>query len=317
MKNACGWHRKALLRSASLAERHYLPSYKRADNPPPMRITPRDRQIVRAVYEHRLLSAPQIEALFFRSEKPRGRQTSCQRRLQLLFHHGFLDRIALPIVMGEGRAPYVYALDDLGANLVAAALDVDRAAVDWRPKHNQVGHQFVTHTLAVNDFRVAIALLAEARHFIVNEWISEAEFSTVKMRSRVPFRMRGARVIRNYPDGYFRLSLAGVEQEAHFFLETDQGTMSNASWQEKVQAYREFRLRGLSQQHFGTQNFRVLAPTTGARRMQNLKRATERAGGDLFFWFTCQDRIDIWNPEQLLDPIWEIATQSGEHSLLF
>jgi hypothetical protein len=281
-----------------------------------MRLTERDQAIVLAVYAYRLLSAPQVEALFFQSEKPRGRQTSCQRRLQLLFHHGFLDRIALPIVLGEGRAPFVYALDELGATLVAAQLGVDRAELDWRPKHNLVGHQFVTHTLAVNDFRIAVSLLAEAGHFAVVEWIGEAEFRTVKLRQRVPFRMRGARIIRNYPDGYFRLRLPRSERDAHFFLETDQGTMSNANWQEKVQAYKEFRMRGLSETHFGTQNFRVLAPTTGERRMQNLKRTTERAGGDHFFWFTCQDRIDVWNPERLLEPIWEVATQNGEHALL-
>ena len=281
-----------------------------------MRITERDRAIVRAVYEHRLLSAPQIEALFFQSDKPRGRQTSCQRRLQLLFHHGFLDRISLPIVLGEGRAPYVYALDELGATLVASQLDVDRDEVDWRPKHNQVGHQFISHTLAVNDFRIAISLLAKDGYFDVAEWISEAEFSTVKMRSRVPFRMHGARITRNYPDGYFRLALPGVEQEAHFFLETDTGSMSNSNWQEKVQAYKEFRLRGLSDEYFGTRNFRVLTPTSGDRRMGNLKRTTERAGGDHYFWFTCQDQIDVWNPSQILQPIWKIATQDGEFKLI-
>ena len=210
----------------------------------------------------------------------------------------------------------MYVLDELGATLVATQLDVDRAEVDWRPKHNKVGHQFVTHTLAVNDFRIAVSLLSEAGHFSVTEWIGEDEFRTVKLRQRVPFRMRGARIIRNYPDGYFTLTLPGAEREAHFFLETDQGTMSNANWQEKVQAYKEFRLRGLSETHFGTRNFRVLTPTTGERRMHNLKRTTERAGGDRFFWFTCQDRIDIWHPSRILGPIWEVATQNGEHDLL-
>jgi hypothetical protein len=170
--------------------------------------------------------------------------------------------------------------------------------------------------LAVNDFRVAMNLLADANHFEITQWIGEAEFRLAKLRQRVPFRMRGARIIRNYPDGYFTLTLPGEEREAHFFLETDQGTMSNASWQEKVQAYKEFRLRGLSETHFGTHNFRVLTPTTGERRLQNLKRTTERAGGDHFFWFTCQDRIDIWQPSRILEPIWEVATRHEEHALL-
>ena len=77
-----------------------------------------------------------IEALFLQSEKPHGRKTSCQRRLQLLYHHGFLDRIPLPIVMGEGRYPYVYALDDQGADLVASLSEYDRADLGWKPARN-------------------------------------------------------------------------------------------------------------------------------------------------------------------------------------
>ena len=221
----------------------YLPSYKRAENPPPMRLTSRDVRIVLEVYEQRILSAPQIEALFFPSPKPRGCITSCQTRLQLLFHHGFLDRIDLPIKLGEGRAPYVYALDERGANLVATKKDVDRADVTWNSKHNKLGHQFVEHTLAVNDFQIAIRLLSDEGHFKVKSWIGESDFRTAALKESVPYRMRGARVVRNYPDGYFRLSIPGYKSDAHFFLEVDQGTMSNARWREKVEAYIEFRTR--------------------------------------------------------------------------
>src|SRR5688500_10690348 len=95
------------------AEKQYIPSYKRATNPPPMQLTERDKEIVLAVYEYRLLSAHQIGALFFPSavDKPHSRRTACQRRLQLLYHHGFLDRLPQPVIMGEGRFPFVYGLD--------------------------------------------------------------------------------------------------------------------------------------------------------------------------------------------------------------
>ncbi len=296
--------------------RKYLPSYKRVDNPPAMRLTGRDKKIILAIYEYRLLSAPQVESLFFQSAKPRGRQTSCQRRLQLLFHHGYLDRLLMPVVLGEGRAPYIYVLDELGADLVAYELGVDRALIQWRPQNNQIGHPFVNHSLAVNDFRVAVNLLSQSGHFLIKQWIGEAEFRTRVLQSRVPFRMRGARVIRNYPDGYFSLIPSQDKQEAHFFLEMDQGTMSNKKWQDKVQAYREFRSRGLSEIHFGTRNFRLLTVTTNDRRLQNLKRATEKVGGDHFFWFTTQDCLDIWQPNTLLSSIWQVATQ-GERVALF
>ena len=296
--------------------KNYLPSHRRVESPPPMQLTGRDVLIVLEVYSLRILSAPQIEALFFPSSMPRGCRTSCQKRLQLLFHHGFLSRIEMPIKLGDGRKPFNYALNERGADLVATKQDVDRANVAWNSKHNLLGHQFVEHTLAVNDFRIAIRLLSESDDFNVKSWIGESEFRTKTMKAKVPYRMRGARVVRNYPDGYFQLSLEEAKHDAHFFLEIDQGTMSNAKWREKVQGYHEFRLRGLSQTHFGTRNFRVLSIVAGKRRLQNLKRTTETAGGDHHFWFTCQDHVDIWQPSRLLEPIWEISTKSGKHALL-
>lgn len=293
----------------------YLPSYKRADEPPPMRLTQRDKAIILAVYHYRLLSSEQIEALFFPSEQPRGCQTSCQRRLQLLFHHQYLARVFQPIILGEGRTPYVYALDEKGADLAAATLGVDRAGIGWQPKVNQVGISFIAHTLAVNDVRVVMTLLTRQTPLKLVEWVSEADFRTAEYAQRVPIRMRGGRTIRNYPDGYMRLALPGAAQDAHSFLEVDQGTMSNNRWQDKVRAYDEFRRRGLSQHHYGTSHFRILTITTSPKRLQNLKQATEKAGGDHYFWFTTQDRVNLWQPQTLLDPIWWIATKDEPQAL--
>ena len=300
-----------------MAEGHkkYIPSYKRADSPPPMRLTERDKRIVLAVHEYRLLSSPQIEVLFFPSEKPRGCKTSCQRRLQLLYHYGFLDRVALPTVIGAGRFPHVYAVDDVGADLVASVSGYDRADLGWKPASNVLGPQFVSHTLAVNDFRVALTRLATTSRFGLQEWIGESQFRSATMKDRVPFRLRGARVTRNYPDGYFASIAPGAERAAHFFLEVDRGTMSNRRWQEKVKAYIEFRSRGLSRKHFSTGNFRLLTVTTTARRLENLKNATERAGGDHYFWFTTRDNVDFWQPQKLLGPVWSVATKDGEWPL--
>ena len=140
----------------------YIPSYKRADNPPPMRRSKYDRPVLQALEEYRLLSAPQIEALCFASQTPRGCRTYCQRRLQLLYHHGLLGRIALPLPMGEGRAPFVYFLDESGIDLAVSMSGRDRAELGWKPESATLGTQFVTHTLAVNDFRVAMTLLARS-----------------------------------------------------------------------------------------------------------------------------------------------------------
>jgi hypothetical protein len=279
-----------------------------------MRLTKRDVQIVLTVSTYRLISSAQIEALLFQSDKPRGRQSSCQRRLQLLYHHGYLDRLRMPVILGEGRFPHVYVLDHAGATLVAATLGVDRATIAWRPHHNLLESPFIFHSLAINDLRVVITLLAQGNHFELIEWIDEPSFRSAK--DQVPFRMRGAAVVRNYPDGYLELTLPYQKQSAHFFIEVDQGTMSLARWKEKVQAYAEFRARGLSEHHYGTRNFRVLTVTTTSQRLANLKRASEQAGADHFFWFTTQAHVDIWNPRQLLQPIWSLATKKGNEVLL-
>jgi len=305
-------HRRVILAEVTpKTTKRYIPSYKRADTPPPIQVTERDKQIILAVYEHRLLSAHQIEALFFptNSSATHSRRSACQRRLQLLYHHSFLDRLPQPIILGAGRLPFVYALDEAGANFVTSHLGVDRAQVGWKPKHNQLGTQFQDHSLAVNDVRVVVQLLVNQGRVELVQWLDELTLKSAVMNEKVPYLVHGARIERKYADGYFILQLPQTEQQAHFFLEVDRGTMSNSRWQDKVKAYQEFRQSRQSKRHYGTNNFRVLAVTTSDQRLKNLKRATERAGGDHFFWFITQQEVDIWQPEMFLEPVWRIATK--------
>lgn len=274
-----------------------------------MALTERDRAIVAQVHRHRFLSAQQVEVLLFPSERPRGKRTVCQRRLQLLYHHQYLARVPEWVMMGEGRRPLVYALDERGANLIAEQQGIDRAGLVWRPTHNDVTPLFLQHTLAINDVRVVVQLLASQDYWTCGQWIDEKAFQQTERRGQVPFHQRGARLTRTYPDGYFTLRLPRTRSQAHFFLEVDMGTMTNTRWQEKVRSYVYFRESGLADKYYGTRRFRVLAVTTTNRRLKNLKRATERAGGDRFFWFAQQDTVDIWEPSTLLGKRWRAATQ--------
>ncbi len=280
-----------------------------------MRVTPRDRDIIRAIYRYRLLSAHQVEALLFRSDKSHSKRTVCQRRLQLLYHHGFIDRLPSPIFLGEGRQPYVYALDNQGADLLAPELDIDRAEIGWQPKHNEVGTSFIQHTLAINDVHLVLTLLARAGHWQFTQWLDESDFRTAAFKDKVPYRTQGVRMTRIFPDGYFRLQPPHLKQEAHFFLEVDQGTMNNKLWQDKMKAYYQFRQNGLSEQLYGTRNFRLLAVVNSQPRLANLKRATEKVGGDRYYWFTTRASFDIWQPEKLLSTPWAIATQDTNRPL--
>lgn len=283
-----------------------------------MKLTKRDIEIVLAVYQYRLLASQQIEALFFSSSSSssHSRRSACQRRLQLLYHHGYLQRIARPVVMGEGRAPFVYALDEKGAKEVASELGIDREGVGWRPKDNQVSALFLDHTLAINDVRVVFNCLSKNNSWQVASWIDDTEFRSGQMQEKVPFRKKGASIERIYPDGYLVLTLEHSEKRLHFFLEVDRATMSNSRWQGKIHAYVHFRSSGLSFRHFGTRNFRVLCVTTSRARLENLMRATEAAGGNAFFWFTTQQNVDIWTPEKLVEKVWSVVGTEGLHSFI-
>lgn len=63
-----------------------LPRFKRATEIPPIRLTGRDREIIRQVHRHRFLRSSHIVALIG------GSSQQVSRRLQRLFHHGYLDR---------------------------------------------------------------------------------------------------------------------------------------------------------------------------------------------------------------------------------
>ena len=80
-----------------------LPRLVRAkgDNLPGFVLTDRDVDILRAVYEYRALTTTQIEALIFATTTPH----QCRKRLQLLFHHGYLYRSEQLHTLSEARKP--------------------------------------------------------------------------------------------------------------------------------------------------------------------------------------------------------------------
>jgi hypothetical protein len=63
-----------------------LPRFKRDSAIAPFQLTERDYEIIRQVSRHRFLRSPQIVAL------AGGSPQQIVRRLQLLYHHGYLER---------------------------------------------------------------------------------------------------------------------------------------------------------------------------------------------------------------------------------
>lgn len=111
-------------------------------------ITPRDREIILAVYENRFLRRDQIERLFFSTT------SACNQRLMPLYQHRFLDRLFLPVDIGSSQA--AYGIDRLGAEVVARHLAVNPGQIQWRKKHNRVEFFFLEHVLAVAEINVLL-----------------------------------------------------------------------------------------------------------------------------------------------------------------
>jgi DNA-binding PadR family transcriptional regulator len=277
-------------------DKERLPRHKRVENPPRIKLTERDVQVILAVYEYRLLRREQIERLFFPSPN------TANERLKRLYQHGFLERRWLPVEYGQGTGQAIYLLTERGADLVAERLGLDRGAVDWKESYNQVSTPFLEHALGVNQVRIAFTLAVRMAGYQIGKWVGESELRARPDYVQIATAV-GARKVAVIPDGYFILELG--ERRAHFFLESDRATEANKRWGEKVQAYLEYTRSGQYAARYGARSLRVLTVTTGEKRLANLKRATEQARGREMFWFTTVEQAQ---PEGMVaKPIWQVA----------
>jgi len=277
-----------------------------------------------AVYQYRVLSTVHFDRLFFpaTTETRTSVSTRCHHRLKGLTQHGLLCRIEQPILRSEGTKPYLYTLDNQGAQFVCELLELAPEDMDWRPKDKHIRDLFLDHLLATNDVRVAVALAARQQEFNLETWTDERTLHRLHANDAITVtRPQGGKErIVVVPDGYFRLNTG--EYVYHNFLEIDRRTVTvqatltaRRSWERKIHAYLEYYRSGKYQERYRAQGLRVLTVTTGERRLANLKVATENAGGKSRFWFTTFERVASANV--LTEPIWEVAGREGKHSWLW
>jgi len=278
-----------------------------------LRLQERDIEIVRLVQDYRFLNSDQIKALIDGSEQ------KILRRLQKLFHHGFLDRplsqIAYPLM---GTQKMVYALGDKGADLLAEKFGIDRGKIKWNEKNKEVKDRHIQHTLMISNFRICLELaLKNLPGTNLLFWEKE---SPKELKDYVYIRDLQGREIRApiVPDGFF-----GIEDpkgKAYFFLEADQSTMTNARILKKMKAYWNWWKQGRHTEKFGIKAFRVLTITKTEKRKENLrgitKKADDRQRGSLMFWFTSEKKYSLQKPESILESIWQTAKDDSFHNLL-
>jgi hypothetical protein len=285
-----------------------------------IQLTDRDLAILRHVHKHRFLRSSHIVQLVG------GSQQAVVRRLQLLYHHDYLDRPReqIPFYTCPGSKPMVYGLGNAGADILAQHLDVPRGKVNWTAKNKAVGPIFLEHTLLAADFMVALEAACRksgrVRLIEAGEILEQAPEAARRRRNpfawNVAFRhqdqMLTLGVIPDRMFGLHYLDKPEGKNKAYFFLEADRATMpvmrSNlrqTSLYRKILAYHETWKQGLPTRQYGFNNFRVLTVTSSAERVRNCIEATKQAlagEGSRLFLFT--DKAALEGGDSVLHLPW-------------
>jgi hypothetical protein len=272
-----------------------------------------------------MMTAAQIEALLFRADGAAVGRTRVNDRLTPLFHHGYLHRREVPGSPETRNRPFLYMLDRRGAEYLAdKVFDCDLDGLDWMPQYNEVKDLFVQHFLETVDVRVSATLSASRHGYAVEVWLDEPMLRKQQVADQVTVRgpQGGSQRVSVIPDAYFKLDPDGDDPH-HCFVELDRGTEPGTrtddrlrSWRQKVQAINAYVESGKYMERFEAHRLKVLCVTTTDRRVENLKRTTEAAGGRARYWFTTLARIQDRNNDFLTAALWQIATKDGWYGFL-
>jgi hypothetical protein len=190
--------------------------------------TPRDLEILRHVAEHRFIRSEWIIKLVG------GSKQQILRRLNLLYHHGYLERprCQLDYYHQGGSKSLVYGLASRGAGRLRRNLNMPFERMDWTNRNKSVGRLFLEHTLMVSDFMAALELDCYKRSDVRLIYAHELPKPSGRDNQREPFRwtvdLPGKRRVGIVPDKVFAIETThptGRVERMHYFLEADRGTM--------------------------------------------------------------------------------------------
>jgi len=207
-----------------------LPRFHRADIQTALAFTSRDVAILRAVARHHFLRSSQIAALVG------GSRQQVLRWLQLLYHHGHLERPRCQIDYYHqgGSRELVYGLTAQGGNQLAQTADFP---IRWTGS-GEVKRLYLEHALLVSEVAVA---MESAKNETVR-FLHEHDLPATRRQGQIrpPF-VWGVDVspglhIGLHPDKVFGLQCETDEPPALFFLEADRGTRLTAPGPSRARA---------------------------------------------------------------------------------
>lgn len=290
-----------------------------------MQLTKRDCEIVRHVFHHRFLRSSQVAALVG------GSKQAVLRRLQLLYHHGYLERPRAQIEYYHqgGSRLLVYGLANRGAQLLRDTQGQTSPTPDWSSKNRLAKRLFLEHALLISDVMVALEVACRRNRRVrllnIDELGLPANTHTRPNPVGWNVTVNGSTKLGVIPDRVFALEFPDQptgRNRAYYFLEADRATMPvtrnnlrQTSFHRKLLAYEATWVQELHRKHFGFHRFRVLTVTTSADRMIHLVEtcALLRRGQGLFL-FTDSNSLAV-QPD-LLSLSWQSAHKGQVACLL-
>ena len=272
---------------------------------PGMRLTERDKAILSSVSRYRFLTTSHILSLV-----PGSRQ-NLVRRLQRLYHAGFLDRPRGQLPLRYARELFEFVYSPTRQTLsqgVAKSIETD----SWG-KCRAVSSLFLAHALAVSD--ALIRFEADCRlhglSFIAETDIIAALPVTQARRFAWRVMIRGGAETESIgvvPDAAFAVEHTGhsaTPRRWHFFLELDRGTMPlhrkslrQSSIHRKVLAYSRTRISRALKDSYGISGFQVIFIARSEERLKHIREtcdAATKGRASFLFLFATQEELRLRN----------------------
>jgi hypothetical protein len=303
--------------------------------------TARDLAILVSILDKKYAITPQIHQLHF----PHSRnQKVCTQRMQILRERGLVRCIEQAHKRGEGRKPYIWALTEKGAQLVAFERGIDPSLIDVRPWADEEYNLHIKHLLLTTDVHIALMQACAHTGITLDSWIDERELRSIQMMDAVHIQgLNGEEWEPPIPDATFALQIG--DKRGVYRLEVDRATVDiDPSLYEKRSIIGKVRkyLAWEASEHYRlehqTRPLRVLFIVKGARRLSNMKAATEKALREKVQWrmdapedekkkkqqemgylgrrfrFLSLDQVQI---ETLVTaPIWQVAGSDSPQTIL-
>ena len=255
-------------------------------------LQPRDAMILKRVFYWRFLTGKQVRSLSnFNSQK------RANDRLRALFNAGYLSR---RLFINAFQKELLYFTGPSAIELIAAEIGTDPLEVRRkRAKALKTSDSFLSHFLAINDFRFSLEMAKR----------SDSRIEIDAWKYKPPLFLNEE--LKIFPDAYVLVKQEG--KLCHYFLEIDRSVESRKRIKKKIETYLDYGLDGGFERQYGSKYFRLLIVAKTPARLTTLSKIIGRVTDKSFCWLTTGKNI---TPEKILSPIWHRPNKEGAFSLI-